>query len=293
MKILISGGTGLIGKTLTHHLEKNGHKVFIISRGRGDFFWDINRSLIDKDCLKEIDSIIHLAGAGIADKPWTKSRKKELYDSRIKSTELLYKLLSTSKHSVSSFISASAIGYYGADAGENLCEENNPPGIDYIGNLTKDWENSSLKIKALGIRTVQIRIGLVLTNNGGFLKKISPPIKLGIGSSLGSGKQWQSWIHIDDLIEIFSMSVEKSEVQGPINAVAPEPVRQEFLMQSLAKAYHRPYFFPNIPAFIIKLIFGDLAKVILGSLKVSSKKIQKLYSFKFKTIDSALKNLIS
>lgn len=292
MKILISGGTGLIGKLLKTHLEKNGAEVFLLSRGKGDFLWDIEKGWIDKDCVKNMDAIIHLAGAGIADKAWTASRKKELVDSRIKSAELIIEAIKTGNHSVKTFISASAIGYYGADCGERELGEEDLPGGDFVGNLTKDWEAAGKPIEDRGIRTAQIRIGLVLTKQGGFLEKVGRPIQWGLGACLGSGKQWQSWIHQEDLIQLFDFILHHPTAKGAFNAVAPAPVRQNILLKTLAKTIHRPFFLPNIPAFLLKIILGELSRVVLGSLKVSSKKIEGIgFKFKFTKIEEALEDL--
>ncbi len=294
MRVLISGGTGLIGQLLKKELERKGHEVKILSRSKGDYRWDIDLGVIDQHCLEGIDAIIHLAGAGIADKPWTASRKKELFNSRIVSTQLLFHLLKKQKNRVKTFISASAIGYYGADRGESLLNESSDIGKDFIGELTAQWEKESQEIEGLGIRTAQIRIGLVLTETGGYLGRVSRTIKWGIGSCLGSGKQWQSWIHYQDLLRLFLFSLENNFVRGPINGVAPQALRQEDLFKELAKQFNRPFFFPNIPEFFIKGILGELSQVVLGSLKVSSKKLTDEWNFSFKygNIEKALQNIL-
>lgn len=285
MQILITGGTGFIGKELHAFLVQNGHQVKILSRKGGDYAWNIDQKTIDSNCLKGIDCIVHLAGAGIADKPWTKARKAELIASRVESTHLLWRLLQSSDHQVKTFVSASAIGFYGADSGEQICEETSLPGNDFLADCTQQWEKAVDQIADLGIRTVKVRIGLVLSEKGGIFPVLSKPIRWGFGAVLGTGKQWQSWIHLSDLVRIFQLCIENNSLKGVYNAVAPNPIRHKEMTQIIAKKLHRPLFLPAIPAFFLKLLLGEMAVLVTGGNKVSSERIQKEANFSFSFVE--------
>ncbi|MFY9160690.1 TIGR01777 family oxidoreductase [Aquirufa ecclesiirivi] len=294
MKILITGGTGFIGKALQKQLRSSGHEVVILSRSGGDFHWDPAKGEMDIRALEGLDAIIHLAGAGIAEKRWTESRKEELIQSRVQSSQTLYQALKQHPHQVHTFISASGIGYYGADTGERLCEESTEPGQDFIASCTQAWEGSLKGIEGLGIRVVKFRIGLVMGNGGGIFPVLQKPIRWFIGANIGTGKQWQSWIHLKDLIGMFQWALQEKTMQGVYNAVAPEPIRQSELNQQLARAMHRPLFLPAVPAFALRLVLGEMAVLVTGGNLVSSNRIQKEagFSFRFVRFSEALKDLI-
>ncbi|MCZ2473093.1 TIGR01777 family protein [Aquirufa ecclesiirivi] len=294
MKILITGGTGFIGKALQKQLRSSGHEVVILSRSGGDFHWDPAKGEMDIRALEGLDAIIHLAGAGIAEKRWTESRKEELIQSRVQSSQTLYQALKQHPHQVHTFISASGIGYYGADTGERLCEESTEPGQDFIASCTQAWEGSLKGIEGLGIRVVKFRIGLVMGNGGGIFPVLQKPIRWFVGANIGTGKQWQSWIHLKDLIGMFQWALREKTMQGVYNAVAPEPLRQSELNQQLARAMHRPLFLPAVPAFALRLVLGEMAVLVTGGNLVSSDRIQKEagFSFRFVRFSEALKDLI-
>ncbi|MCZ2474882.1 TIGR01777 family protein [Aquirufa ecclesiirivi] len=294
MKILITGGTGFIGKALQKQLRSSGHEVVILSRSGGDFHWDPAKGEMDIRALEGLDAIIHLAGAGIAEKRWTESRKEELIQSRVQSSQTLYQALKQHPHQVHTFISASGIGYYGADTGERLCEESTEPGQDFIASCTQAWEGSLKGIEGLGIRVVKFRIGLVMGNGGGIFPVLQKPIRWFVGANIGTGKQWQSWIHLKDLICMFQWALREKTMQGVYNAVAPEPLRQSELNQQLARAMHRPLFLPAVPAFALRLVLGEMAVLVTGGNLVSSDRIQKEagFSFRFVRFSEALKDLI-
>ncbi|MEY4309592.1 MAG: hypothetical protein RL422_1795, partial [Bacteroidota bacterium] len=195
MRILITGGTGFVGGALKQFLQTQGHEVVILSRSGGDFQWDVSYGYIDPAAFEGVDAIVHLAGAGIADGRWSAARKRELINSRVRSTAVLYQALSTIPHSIKTVVSASAIGIYGADTGEQECVETSPAGSDFLADCTKQWEEAVDLIATLGIRLAKVRIGLVMGANGGIFPVISKPIRYYVGANLGSGKQWQSWIH--------------------------------------------------------------------------------------------------
>ncbi len=296
MNILISGGTGLVGGELTRLLTDNGHRVTILSRKKmnkpGFVQWDINNNYLQDGAFDGIDTIIHLAGEGIADKLWTDQRKVEIIESRVKSTRLLFEHLSKNNHQVKAFISSSAIGYY-SDRGDLLLTEDDSPSKDFLGTTCIAWENEVNKIEKLGIRTVKLRTGIVLSLKGGALKQMILPFRFHLGSPLGNGKQWMSWIHLNDLCTMFKFAAENTNLSGVYNAVAPNPVTNYEFSKQLAEVMHKRFWAPNIPAFILKIIFGEMSAVVLGSTRVSSKKIESSgYSFKFTTLNEALKNLI-
>ncbi|MHA8069593.1 TIGR01777 family oxidoreductase [Aquirufa ecclesiirivi] len=294
MKILITGGTGFIGKELQKQLRSSGYEVVILSRSGGDFHWDPSKGEMDFRALEGVDAIIHLAGAGIAEKRWTESRKEELIQSRVQSSQTLYQAMKQHPHQVHTLISASGIGYYGADTGEKLCEESTEPGQDFISTCTQAWEGSLKGMEDLGIRVVKFRIGLVMGNGGGIFPVLQKPIRWFIGANIGTGKQWQSWIHLKDLIGMFQWALQEKTMQGVYNAVAPEPLRQSELNQQLARAMHRPLFLPAVPAFALRLVLGEMAVLVTGGNLVSSDRIQKEagFSFRFVRFSEALKDLI-
>lgn len=295
MNILITGGTGFIGKELSAFLIQNGHQVKILSRNGGDYTWNIPQKTIEPAAFHGIDCIVHLAGAGIADKTWTKARKAELIASRVESTQLLLEQLKSIPHQVKTFVSASAIGFYGADSGEEMCTESSPAGTDFLADCTQKWEEAVDKIAELGIRTVKVRIGLVLSQKGGIFPVLAKPIRWGVGTVLGSGKQWQSWIHLTDLVRIFQWCIENNAAQGAYNAVAPQPIRHKEMTELMAKKMHRPLFLPAVPTFFLRLLLGEMSVLVTGGNRVSSDRIQKeaKFSFNFVEFSTALAEILS
>ncbi len=289
MRILITGGTGFIGQALQSYLQALGHETRVLSRRDG---WDISRGFLAEDALDNVDAIVHLAGAGIAEKRWTEARKKELIDSRVLSTALLAEALRTRKHRVHTFVSASAIGYYGADSGNVLCTENTVPGQDFLSACTVAWENAVNEITNL--RIVKLRIGLVLGANGGVFPVLARPIRWFAGVILGKGTQGQSWIHIQDLVKMFACVLTDEHAQGVYNAVAPHPVTHAEMTKQIAAAYHRPVWWPKVPAWALRLVLGEMAVLVTGGNFVSSEKIQKdlQFTFTFTRLSEALKQII-
>ena len=294
MKILITGGTGFIGQELQKQLKESGQEVVILSRRGGDFLWNPAKGEMDRRALEGVDAIIHLAGAGIAEQRWTNARKEELTQSRVQSSQTLYQALKQYPHQVHTLVSASGIGYYGADTGEKLCEESTEPGQDFIASCTQAWEGSLKGIEDLGIRVVKFRIGLVMGNGGGIFPVLQKPIHWFVGANIGTGKQWQSWIHLKDLIAMFQWALQEKSMHGVYNAVAPEPLRQSELNKLLAHAMRRPLFLPAVPAFALRLVLGEMAVLVTGGNLVSSNRIQKEagFSFRFVRFSEALKDLI-
>lgn len=296
-KILLTGGSGLLGKELTWLLLDKGHEVRHLSRKPGKnpdvktYLWDINKGIIDEKCLEDVDTIIHLAGAGITDKRWTAARKKELIGSRTKSINLIYSALKNKPYQVKTIISAAATGYYN-DRGDELLTEDSPPSPDFLGNCCVQWEQAVDNGAELGLRILKFRTGVVLTNKGGALPKLALPVKIGIGSPLGSGKQWVPWIHHQDVIEMYLYGITNTHLQGVYNMVAPNPITNKQLTQAVARQLHRPLWMPNIPAFALKLLLGEMSTVVLCSSKVAVSKIESTgFTFKYPVIENALADI--
>ncbi len=286
MKVLISGGSGLIGSAISEKLLSEGHEVAVLSRsskspkqGIKAFVWDPAKSHLDEAALEGVEAIINLAGSTIA-QPWTPHNKELILSSRIDSTRTLVEALSRQENQVHTFINASAVGYY-PNSFEQEFTEADPPGSDFLSIVCQKWEQEASAIENLSMRLLRMRIGIVLDNEEGALAKMALPIKFGLGSPLGSGKQWMPWIHKDDLASLFIYALEHSEIPtGVYNAVGPYSVRNEELTKALAKQLHRPLFLPKVPAFVLKLILGEMAATALASNKVSSARIQS-YGFKY------------
>jgi len=288
--ILITGGTGLVGSNLCNLLKSKGHNVLILSRSKTKktnvFHWDIEKKHIDNEAIINADYIIHLAGAGIADKRWTKSRKKQLIASRVDSTNLLFEKVKELNPNLKGFISASGIGFYGAITSKKIFQENDAPNNDFLSKICILWEKEVSKFNSLNIRTVVLRTGVVFSKEGGALEKIIKPIKLGAGASLGSGKQYMPWIAMEDLCNMYVSAIENIEIKGIYNAVAPEHITNEELTKSIAKTLKKPLWLPNIPSFFLKIILGELAVILLEGSRVSSEKIKKTgFNFLFPTIE--------
>ncbi|MEM9297912.1 MAG: TIGR01777 family oxidoreductase [Bacteroidota bacterium] len=297
--VLITGGSGLVGSRITELLLAKGFKVKWLSRRSGKkgevevYQWDIEQGTIDVKCLDNTDFIIHLAGTGVADMKWTKDRKKEILESRTHSTQFLKTTLTSNPHSVKAFVSASAIGFYGWNSGGVWKKEESRFGDDFLATVTKAWEAEVDEVEKLGLRTVKLRIGIVLSEKGGALKEITKPIKLGAGAALGSGDQYMSWIHVDDLSNMFIHALENDKVTGVYNAVGPNPVMNKELSKQSAKVLGKPFFLPNVPGFILKLMLGEMASMVLGGSRVSSEKIEATgFEFAFPELNPALEDLL-
>lgn len=298
-KVLITGGSGLVGTQLSEELVQRGFQVAHLSRSRNKsskyqiFYWDIGKKVIEEGAFENVKFVIHLAGAGVADKRWSTKRKQVLVSSRLDGANLIYTYLKSTKNSVEAFISASAIGIYGFDTGGiEQTEDRMQLGDDFLATLTKKWETAADQFKDLNIRVVKLRIGLVLSEKGGMMEKILPMARLGLSSAFGSGEQFMSWIHIKDLTEIFIAAVQKTELQGVYNAVSPIPVKNVDFLKTLAEAINKPYFLPNTPKFVLKMVLGELSSAITGGNKVSSKKIiDSDFRFQFADLKEALRDL--
>lgn len=298
--VLISGGSGFIGSHLTGLLIANGYSVSILSRNekqnKGDIFyykWDVANQTIDEKAVLNADFIIHLAGENIAEKRWTAKRKAEIIDSREKSTQLLYAVLKKNNKKLDAFISASAVGIYGAINGEEICSEDTTYANDFLGYTCQKWEGAIDFIENLNIRTVKIRTGLVLGKNDGFLKKLIPLFQFRLGSALGSGKQYMPWIHVDDLCAIYLQAVMNPNIEGAYNAAVLDNTTNSIFSKTLARIFGYSIWLPNVPAFVLKLVMGEMAVIVLTGRRVSSDKIEQTgFQFQFKNLEEALRNCL-
>lgn len=294
-KILIAGGSGLIGKRLTRTLLEHGYAVAHLGRSISGgkvptFIWDPEKGTYDKDAITGIDVVINLAGAGVADKRWTASRKKIIAESRVKSVALLSKLIVDS--TVQTVIGASAIGYYGFSK-EKIFKESDPAGSDFLAQVTREWEEAYHPINKQDKRLVNFRIGIVLAKEGGALQEMAKPIRYFVGAPLGSGEQELSWIHIDDLCAMVVQAIEQNEMRGVYNAVAPNPVTNKQMTYAIAKKIHRPILVPFVPAFALFILLGEMAQIVLNGSVVSSKKIEASgFEFSFPELSDALHDLL-
>ncbi len=301
--VTISGGTGMIGRKLTELLIQKDYHVIILTRNKPKepahpnisfARWDIKNNYIAENAIARADYIIHLAGAGVMDKRWTASYKKEIVNSRIESSNLLLEKFKQIPNKVKAILSASAIGWYGADKNNNNSfTEGYPPGHDFLAQTCLLWENTVDKAYLQNIRVVKLRTGIVLSNEGGALVSFKKTLKFGIAGIPGSGKQICSWIHVDDLCRMYIYAMENAEMYGSYNAVAPNPVTLKRLILELAKLLKKKFFITiNAPAFVLKLILGQRAVEILKSTTVSCSKIKNAgFTFLYPSLEAALNEL--
>jgi uncharacterized protein len=302
--ILITGGTGLVGKQLTELLASSGYSVTILTRSQPKSpsplpnvsfkIWDVAKQTIDVSAVQSADYIVHLAGAGVVDKKWTEEYKKEIRDSRTQSSKLLVDTLQKHSHAVKAILSSSAIGWYGEDQQEGFAfTETDPADEGFLGQTCKLWEQSIEEAQGLGIRVCKLRTGIVLSNDGGALAEFKKPIQLGVAGILGDGKQIVSWIHVKDLCRMFLFAIQNSQVNGSYNAVAPSPVSNKELTLKLAKLVKGTFYVPmHVPVFVLKMMLGSRSIEVLKSTTVSATKIKEEgFTFLFPSIDAALNEL--
>lgn len=295
-RILITGASGLVGTRLTQLLQKRGHEVSHLGRTKKSgpvksYVWDVHAGTLDPRALQNAEVVIHLAGAGIADARWSKERKQEILESRTKSTALLVQKLNEGNNPVKALIAASAIGYYGLtlDATE-LTEESNP-GTGFLAEIVTAWEHAADQLK--NKRLVKIRTGVVLSKNHGALHELAKPMRVGLGAPLGTGNQYISWIHLDDLCAVFCKAVEDETMQGAYNATAGSVTNRK-LTRTIANVLHKPLWLPAIPGFALKLFLGEMADLVLYGSNVASYRIRQAgFSFTFDTLEKALNNLLN
>ncbi len=302
MRVLISGGTGLIGRALTRALVDRGDEVVILSRspqrhaahlpqGVQLLAWDGRTPTGWGEIVNTVDAVVNLAGANIAEGRWTAARKRVIRESRLHAGHALVEAIrdATSKPHV--LIQASAVGYYGP-RGDEIVTEGTPPGSDFLAQLAVEWEASTREVEAWGIRRPIIRTGVVLSMEGGALPRMLPPFKLGLGGPLGSGRQWFPWIHMADEVGAILFLLDREEAHGPYNLSAPNPVRNEEFTRALGEILHRPTLF-RVPAFALRLLFGEMATVLLeGQRAIPRRLLDEGYTFRYEDVRSALRALL-
>jgi uncharacterized protein (TIGR01777 family) len=297
-KILITGGSGLLGKAISEILLKNNEEVVWLSRKEGfykgikKYKWDIDAKFIDERAFENVEHIIHLAGAGIADKKWSLAYKTEIINSRVKSSALVYDYVKKLNLPLKTLVGASGVGFYGARCSQDVITELEGPFNDFLATTCVSWENSYKPFNELGIRTPIIRTGVVLSKNGGAYKKMILPFKFNLGCSLGSGKQYFPWIHINDIASIFVYALKNEAMTGIYNATASEQVTMNTFCKQLVKSINRFTFLPNIPTFALKLVMGEGYVMLTEGLKINNKKIiNEGFKFQFEKLSDALSNI--
>jgi uncharacterized protein (TIGR01777 family) len=295
--ILLTGGTGLIGTHLTKALLDKGYIVTHLARKPGNdrkvktYLWDIAKGEIDEACINGVDTIVHLAGAGVVDKRWSDERKKEIINSRTKSIGLIYQLLRKKGHTVKTIVSATATGYYG-DRGSEVLTEESEAGNDFLAEVCIKWEAAADEGKELGLRVVKFRTGIVLNKEGGALPQLANPVKWGVGSPLGTGKQWMPWIHWRDVVKMYIFGIENEGLSGVYNMTGPNPSTNQQLTKAVAAQLNKPFWAPNVPEFVLKLIMGETRIAVLESDRTSSKKIEDAgFKFDYPELPEALKDI--
>jgi uncharacterized protein len=296
-RILITGANGLIGKSLTDLLVKEGYEVMHLVRKPDlksavrQHSWNPSENLLDPEVFSGVDHVIHLAGSNIGEGRWTKNRRNEMRKSRIDSANLLFEKSKNS--SLKSFVSASGISIYGTVTSEEIYTENAEAASDFLGQLTVDWEKSADQFLQRNVRVVKIRTGVVLSKNGGALHKMTKPFRFGFGAALGKGNQYFPWIHLDDLCHIYLSAIRNTSFQGAYNAVAPQHITNRELTQKISKQIGKRIWLPAVPSFLLQLLFGEMAGLILKGSRVSCQKILDTpFSFKYPQIEEALKDCL-
>lgn len=300
MNILITGATGLIGKKMVSLLKKDNHIIHYLSTSKSKiehtpnykgFYWNPGKGEIDLSAFEDVSVVIHLAGASVS-KKWSKAYKNEIIQSRVQTANLLFKTLQSHPNKVKQFVAASAVGIYPNDLTAIYNEDDSKIDDSFLGEVTQLWEESTNLFKSLPLLVTTIRIGVVLAKDSGALVEMTKPIKYGFGAALASGKQYVSWIHIDDLVAIFKYVIDNN-LEGIYNAVSPYPTTNEELTKAIAKTIHKPLFLPNVPKFMLRLVLGEMHQIVTSSQHVSSRKIlDSGFQFQYASLSKSLQNLL-
>jgi hypothetical protein len=293
-KVLITGGSGLIGSALTKLLQEQGYRVDHVSRTAGEkqgvkiWKWDYENQKLDPEALEGVYAIVHLAGAGIADARWTDSRKKVIIDSRVDTAKLLFETAQRLRSFPDVFVSASGINYYGSVTAAQVFTEKDPPSPTFIGECCRLWEDAA-DLFAPKCRVVKLRTGVVLSAKGGALEKIALPVKYGLGAAVGSGKQYMPYIHLDDLAQMYLEAIENRAIEGAYNAINGDHITNKSLTEAIAKHMDKPLWLPNVPGFALKLALGEMSEILLKGSRASAEKISNTgFSFKYPKLNDAL-----
>ncbi|MEP6945384.1 MAG: TIGR01777 family oxidoreductase [Acidobacteriota bacterium] len=296
MKILITGSTGLLGEALQKSFSEKGYEMLLASRKEPfddrHIRWTIEDGFAEPEKLEGLDVVIHLAGENVSGLRWTEEKKKAIRDSRVLGTRNVVNAISKLKSKPKTFIAASAIGFYG-ERGDEEVTESSAAGDTFLSDVSRDWESESRRAEDAGIRTVLLRTGIVLSKDGGALATMLTPFKLGVGGVVGSGKQWMSWIALDDEIAIINFAIENENIRGAINAVAPNPVTNEEFTKTLGEVLYRPTFLP-LPQFAVSMIFGEMGDaLLLASTKVLPKRLMDAgFEFKYPNLKAAIEHAV-
>lgn len=296
MKILVSGASGLVGTNLIPTLLAKGNQIYKLvrrePRGIDEIHWDAEGGLIEQEKLEDFDAVVHLAGDSVASENWSEEKKRKIRDSRVTGTRTLVDALKRCVNPPKHFVSASATGFYGNRGGEILNEES-APGKGFLPEVCQEWETEALKAENFGARVVLLRTGIVLAKDGGALAKMLTPFKFGVGGTVGSGKQWMSWIALDDMIKIIHFALENENLRGAINVVAPNAATNEEFTRTLGAALNRPTVLP-MPEFAIKMLFGEMGEALLleGARVYPQKLLDAKFEFDYTNLENALKHVL-
>lgn len=296
MKILITGSTGLIGEALQRSLAEKGHEMLLASRkpatDEKHIQWSVENGFADPERLEGIDAVVHLAGESVSGLRWTDDKKKAIRDSRVLGTRNIVNAISKLKRRPKTFIASSAIGFYG-ERGDEEMTESSASGDTFLSDVSREWEAESRRAEDAGIRTVLLRTGVVLSKDGGALATMLTPFNLGVGGVVGSGKQWMSWISLEDQVAIIVFAIENENLRGAVNAVAPHPVTNETFTKTLGEVLYRPTFLP-LPTFAVSMIFGEMGDaLLLASTKVLPKRLLDAgFNFKYPNLKPAIEHAV-
>ena len=296
MKVLITGASGLLGKALQESFKEKGYEMLLASRKEATdvshIQWSIEDGFTDAEKLEGVETIVHLAGENVSGLRWTDEKKKAIHDSRVLGTRNVVNAISKLKHKPKVFIASSAIGFYG-ERGDEEVTESSAAGDNFLAGVCKEWEAESRRAEDAGIRTVLLRTGIVLSKNGGALATMLLPFKLGVGGVVGSGKQWMSWISLDDEIDVINFAIENENIRGAVNAVSPNPVTNHDFTKTLGEALYRPTFLP-LPEFAVSMIFGEMGDaLLLASTKVMPKRLEDAgFEFKYPDLKGAIERAV-